>query len=106
MLSIRLLTLLAALLPPTLGETARPEDPPCTATSHQTGNFVDLRPLRKIGENRDWVSRGWDYGANFTVNICAPVVAGSSRAFVGVDEEVRGNVSAYYEKDGEMYSIG
>ncbi|OAA64389.1 vacuolar sorting receptor [Niveomyces insectorum RCEF 264] len=53
----------------------------------------------------DYAARGHDYGANFTLNICAPVVAPVTNV-VGVDRAHWGNVSAYYEHNGEVYSLG
>ena len=52
-----------------------------------------------------WHARGHDYGANFTVNFCAPVVE-TLENVEGVDRSLWANVSAYYEKDGRTYSIG
>ncbi|KAF5103630.1 hypothetical protein D0Z03_000102 [Geotrichum reessii] len=53
------------------------EDLHCTATSHASGHFFDLRKLIKAYpvETTDWVVRGQDfYPANFTLNICAPLL--------------------------------
>lgn len=53
------------------------EDLPCTATSHASGHFFDLRGLTKAypGDTTDWIVRGQDYyPANFTLNICAPLL--------------------------------
>jgi cation-dependent mannose-6-phosphate receptor len=78
-------------------------DPPCTATSPLTGSFVDLRSLSRIhyvggspdgpeaapklpSPDPDWTARGWDYPANFTINVCAPVAPEEGRRFVGLDE--------------------
>jgi cation-dependent mannose-6-phosphate receptor len=49
--------------------------------------------------------RGYDYGANFTVNFCAPVVENLTDV-VGIEESRWQNVSAFYEKEGKTYSIG
>lgn len=88
---------------------------PCTATS--ASGFHDLRrdiavalpegaKKNKNGApSADYFSRGWDYPSNFTVNICAPVVKPVSKV-VGVDEDNWRNVSAYYELDGKVYSLG
>lgn len=49
---------------------------PCTVISHATGNYFDLQPLiREYPKNSlDWQVRGIDYHANFTLNICAPLL--------------------------------
>ncbi|CAL3964778.1 hypothetical protein PZA11_002294 [Diplocarpon coronariae] len=91
---------------------------PCTVGS-ATGAFYDLRSLsisppaddkkHTKGEKvDDWHAKGYDYhqnGANFTLNICAPVV-GKVEDFVGVDRSLWRNVSAYYELGSKRYSIG
>lgn len=88
---------------------------PCTVAS-PAGNFYDLRALsipppvegKKPGKNdriEDWHARGWDYKANFTLNICDPVVK-EIKDVVGVEKELWRNVSAHYTMDGKTYSIG
>ncbi|KAH7038296.1 mannose-6-phosphate receptor binding domain-containing protein [Microdochium trichocladiopsis] len=91
---------------------------PCTATS-TSGAFYDLRadiavhpkedgtkPKASLGgPTADYHPRGWDYGANFTLNICAPVV----EPFDNVKDIEEGhwqNISAYYQLKGEVYSLG
>ncbi|GJC89397.1 putative mannose 6-phosphate receptor-like protein C530.09c [Colletotrichum liriopes] len=90
--------------------------PACTAASKSgTGAFYDLRPdiAVKAEEGKsskgsitaDYHARGWDYGRNFTLNICAPVI----EALDDVEGLTKGeakNVSAYYTYKGETYSIG
>lgn len=91
---------------------------PCTVISPTTGLFYDLnlislsppeivdgRKVNKDDRERSWRANGHDYGANFTVNICAPVIE-TVRDVVGVDESRWGDVGAYYERDGKIYSIG
>lgn len=88
---------------------------PCVATS-TNGAFFDLRPDQAIvvaeGEKppkgvptEDYTARGWDYGTNFTLNICGAVVREVTDV-VGVEEKYWRNVSAYYTKDGKIYSLG
>jgi cation-dependent mannose-6-phosphate receptor len=88
---------------------------PCTVAS-SSGSFYDLRKLSvqppKEGEKakkndkvEDWHAKGYDYGANFTLNICAPVVSEIERP-VGIDKKLSQNVSAYYELGSKTYSIG
>lgn len=92
---------------------------PCTAAS-STGSFYDLRPLAilppaddqkkpaKGVKIDDWHARGWDYHdgkANFTLNICAPVVD-PIKDVVGVSRDLWKNVSAYYEVGSKKYSLG
>jgi len=87
---------------------------PCTARATNDG-FFDLRPDIAIshdeGEKRkafrtvDYTARGYDYKANFTLNICAAVVEPLKEA-VGISDKQLRNVSAYYEKKGKVYSLG
>lgn len=97
--------------PPAAADPETPEnhDPPCTVTSPHSGNFFDLRPLvrspGKTPSQTDWLAKGLDYNANFTINICAPVLADTSDV-EGIKGEARKNVSAFYDKDGEQFSIG
>ncbi|XMA08489.1 hypothetical protein WAI453_001280 [Rhynchosporium graminicola] len=90
---------------------------PCTISS-ASGNFYDLRSLSipvptgdKVSKGvkvDDWLARGYDYHnntANFTLNVCAPVV-GALEDVVGVEKNLWRNVSAYYEIDDKKYSIG
>lgn len=89
---------------------------PCTASA-TSGAFYDLRPdmvlppvegakKPKSGiQLTDYAARGHDYGSNFTLNICAPVVA-PVKNVMGLDHNLWGNVSAYYEHNGDVYSLG
>jgi hypothetical protein len=54
---------------------------------------------------KSWTASGYDYGTNFTINFCEPVVEPLLNV-VGVDRKDWGNVSAYYRLDGDTYSIG
>lgn len=93
-------------------------NPPCTVQSSTTGAFFDLNTIslsppelkdgRKVHKNdRDesWEARGHDYGTNFTINICAPVIENVVDV-VGVEKARWQNVSAYYEQKGKIYSLG
>ncbi|CAK7202997.1 Cation-independent mannose-6-phosphate receptor CI-MPR [Sporothrix eucalyptigena] len=89
---------------------------PCTATS-TSGAFYDLRhdivlPPVEGGKKpkasvpvTDYTARGHDYGANFTMNICAAVVK-PVKNVEGLDRDLWANVSAYYERNGETFSLG
>lgn len=89
----------------------------CVATSPTTGLYYDLSSLtvhppptdpeksRKHARDQSWHAKGYDYPANFTLNICAPVIE-DVRDVVGVEEQNWRNVSAYYQRDGRTYSIG
>src|SRR5215471_9296695 len=81
-------------------------DPDCTATNPSNGEFFDLRPLircesqkywllsrHSLTNRSDWPINGRDYGHNFTLNICEPVLSDYSDV-IGVED--RTNVSAYY----------
>ncbi|CAD0021594.1 unnamed protein product [Aureobasidium pullulans] len=69
---------------------------PCTIRSPTSGAFFDLNPLHVIlpddpkkaskdARNESWSARGYDYGANFTINFCGPVVENLTNV-QGVDE--------------------
>ncbi len=88
---------------------------PCVATS-TSGAFYDLRPDTAIIvpadakapkgiPTVDYIARGWDYGSNFTLNICDAVVK-PVEDVVGVEKGMWKNVSAYYESKGNVYSLG
>jgi len=88
---------------------------PCTVAS-SSGSFYDLRKLsiqppkegkkaKKNDKVEDWHAKGYDYGTNFTLNICAPVVS-EIETPVGTDKKSSQNVSAYYELGSRTYSIG
>ena len=87
--------------------------PACTATaSTGSGGFYDLRPdtahppeKGKNGITKDYHSRGYDYGKNFTLNICGAVVDPVTDV-MGVSKSQWANVSAYYMSHGSIYSIG
>jgi cation-dependent mannose-6-phosphate receptor len=88
---------------------------PCTVRSPTTDRFFDLNPIhrtppeegkkKKEGEEGSWHARGHDYGANFTLNFCGPVVE-ELHNVQDLDKDLWRNVSAYYEKDDEVYAIG
>ncbi|KAF8251841.1 mannose 6-phosphate receptor domain-containing protein, partial [Wilcoxina mikolae CBS 423.85] len=86
-----------------------PTDPECTVTSPHSENFFDLRKLRRDPNAKvpqtDWIVKGLDYGTNFSINICGPVIADAT-GVEGVDESKKSAVGAFYEMNGTMYSIG
>ncbi|KAK0630875.1 mannose-6-phosphate receptor binding domain-containing protein [Bombardia bombarda] len=87
----------------------------CVATS-TSGAFYDLRPDMAVAvvegakplkgaPTADYLARGYDYGSNFTLNICGSVVK-TVEDVVGLDKAAWKNVSAYYESKGKVYSLG
>ncbi|OKL60633.1 hypothetical protein UA08_04168 [Talaromyces atroroseus] len=95
-----------------------PAHRPCSVQSPTTGAFFDLnsislsppelkdgRKVHKTDRDESWEARGHDYGANFTMNICAPVIE-TVVDVVGVEKARWQNVSAYYEHKGKIYSLG
>ncbi|WQF76779.1 Putative mannose-6-phosphate receptor binding domain superfamily, MRH domain-containing protein [Colletotrichum destructivum] len=117
--SSTLLLLLAATIA-RAADTSTPSTttspPACTAASKSgTGAFYDLRPdiavkteegkSSKGSVTTDYHARGWDYGRNFTLNICAPVLEALDDV-EGLTKSEAKNVSAYYTYKGETYSIG
>lgn len=100
-------------------QKTKPPVEPCTVSS-STGAFYDLRSLtilpppddkKKIvkgAKTDDWHVRGYDYKenkANFTLNICAPLVDHIEDP-IGVSRDYWKNVSAYYSIGSKNYSIG
>ncbi|KAG9257137.1 putative vacuolar sorting receptor [Emericellopsis atlantica] len=90
--------------------------PACTATSTTgSGAYFDLRPdiawpeddekAHRYAQHKDYHARGYDYGKNFTINICNSVVDPLTDV-VGLEESQWQNVSAYYMSHGDIYSIG
>jgi cation-dependent mannose-6-phosphate receptor len=65
----------------------------------------DGRKIHKSDRDESWQAQGHDYGANFTLNICKPVIE-NIQDVVGVDDSRWQNVSAYYEYNNKIYSIG
>lgn len=89
---------------------------PCTIRSPASGAFFDLSSLSlhppkdikdvKKGEvEQSYHVKGQDYGANFTINFCAPVVEDLTDV-EGVEKKLAQNVSAYYTIGKKSYSIG
>jgi len=112
------LTAIASVCPISIAaasDTPLPIGDPCTIHSSLTGNFYDLRPLTlkeagtktQLATNESFHSRGWDYGANFSINICAPVVEKLDDVY-GIPKRQWANISAFYRdpKDNTVYSLG
>ncbi|KAI0190222.1 mannose-6-phosphate receptor binding domain-containing protein [Xylaria flabelliformis] len=90
----------------------------CTVSS-TSGAFFDLRADAAIKSKpdgsrpshsrgaplTDYKARGWDYGSNFTLNICNAVVE-PIEPVKGVAESKYQNISAYYVSEGDFYSLG
>ncbi|KAF1364111.1 mannose 6-phosphate receptor domain-containing protein [Lizonia empirigonia] len=109
-----LLVLLAAALPRAGAASDKPLKP-CTVVSPTTERFFDLNGLRrtlpedgkkkKDADEGSWHAKGYDYGANFTLNFCGPVVEELSDV-QHLDKTLWRNVSAFYERGDRQYAIG
>jgi cation-dependent mannose-6-phosphate receptor len=88
---------------------------PCTITS-SSGSFYDLRSLSvlpaeegkkssKTSKKESWHAKGFDCAANFTLNVCAPVIERLDNV-QGVDEDLWSDVGAYYQSGSKQYSLG
>lgn len=96
-------------------EHKTPQVEACTIHSSLSGSFYDVRPLtlKESGHktaaatNESYHARGYDYGANFTINICGPVVEELDDVY-GVSSRAWANVSAFYKdpRDDTVYSLG
>jgi cation-dependent mannose-6-phosphate receptor len=95
--------------------SATPIVTPCVATA-TSGAFYDLRPDVAVvvaegakpprgALTEDYLARGYDYGSNFTLNICGAVVK-KVEDVVGIDKPLWKNISAHYEAKGKVYSLG
>lgn len=113
-LAIGVLAVLSGLT--TAESTEKPPHIPCTIRSPNTRTFYDLRSLslslpdpdkkpKSGARTESWSAKGWDYNANFSMNICEPVIE-DVKDFYGIRETQWRNVSAFYKKDGKTFSIG
>lgn len=112
-----LLALISLVLLPSRVSAAADQVPkstnkPCTLHSPSTGSFYDLRQLQvfprtgKDGRNESWHAKGYDYGANFTLNFCGPVIE-ELEDVADISAHSWRNVSAFYTTaTNELYSIG
>lgn len=102
-----LLSALAAVGSTTAARAEKEDDKlePCTARHPTTKEFYDLRGLARSPDEKnaaDWHANGHDYGSNFTINICAPLIEAPSSLTKGGK-----NVSAMYrDGDGDYQSVG
>jgi cation-dependent mannose-6-phosphate receptor len=110
------LTTAAASTSDSSKKTKEPALKPCTIRSPASGAFFDRSSLRlhppkdtkdvKKGEVLEsYHVKGQDYGANFTINFCSPVVEDLTNV-EGVERKLAQNVSAYYTIGKKTYSIG
>ncbi len=111
-----LLALLLVLLLPSsataASEPPKPTNKPCTLHSPSSGSFYDLRPLQllssdaKDARTESWHAKGYDYGTNFTLNFCGPVIE-ELEDVLDVRSSSWRNVSAFYkDPKGDIISIG
>lgn len=96
-------------------DSKTPDLEPCTIHSTLSGSFYDVRPLNlsvagtstQSATNESYHARGWDYGTNFTINICGPVVEDLDDVH-GVARKQWANISAFYKDPVHetVYSLG
>jgi len=99
-------------------KTKEPPAKPCTIRSPSSGLFFDLNTIsipnpkdikegKKKADDRteSWHAKGYDYGTNFTLNFCAPVIEDLA-SVEGVEKNLWQNVSAFYNDGKRTYSIG
>lgn len=116
--SLLLLSSILGLSSATTDHSGLDDQTPCVARSPTSGLYYDLNaislapPKLKDGKqvyaddrNESWHAKGYDYAANFTLNVCAPVIE-DVQDVVGVEASRWQNVSAYYEQEGKIYSLG
>ncbi|KAM0720552.1 hypothetical protein Q7P37_004688 [Cladosporium fusiforme] len=111
--SLALYLSLTAADPAPAKSTDTPREP-CTIRSPTSGAFFDLNPIHVLPPSESkakhpreisWNTTGHDYGYNFTMNFCGPVLENITDV-VGVEEKAWKNVSAFYKADGKIYSLG
>ena len=89
---------------------------PCTIHSLTSGSYFDINDLyvappdgrsksKKEDKPESWHVKGYDYGANFTMNFCGPVVEDIDN-FEGLSSKLSQDVSAYYTIGKKAYSLG
>lgn len=106
-------TLFLVVLASAVDDEKLPPLNPCTARSIGTGSFYDLSSLsiqrsvdeKNVKDAQSWHARGYDYPANFTLNICRPVVERLDDV-EGIERSLREKISAFYTLEGKTYSIG
>ena len=119
LLALVLLHPSSPILAASSSESSEPKDlKPCTIYNPSNGNFYDLNTItvhplenhkkaHKDDRIESWHARGWDYGTNFTMNFCAPVIEDLSKDGVeGLKGDAARNVSAFYRSGDKTYSIG
>ncbi|KAL9044588.1 MAG: hypothetical protein Q9214_002285 [Letrouitia sp. 1 TL-2023] len=102
-----LLSVLSLLIPLALTKQQKAPEP-CTIFHPTTNAYYDLnaitvQPLKD--HKKSWHAWGYDYGTNFSLNFCAPVIEPLESA-VGIGKDLVKNISAFYKYKGETYSIG
>ncbi|EMD87476.1 hypothetical protein COCC4DRAFT_49354 [Bipolaris maydis ATCC 48331] len=116
---LHVLVLIAASALPFAAAASDKPLKPCTVISPTTERFFDLNPMRRLapsqsdgkknskkeGDEGSWHARGYDYGANFTINFCGPVVEELDEV-QDLDKALWRNVSAFYEKGSKQWAIG
>nr|OQO15955.1 hypothetical protein B0A51_16157 [Rachicladosporium sp. CCFEE 5018]OQO21583.1 hypothetical protein B0A51_13341 [Rachicladosporium sp. CCFEE 5018] len=113
--SLSLYLSLTSASPEPAAKTTTTPVSPCATRSPSSGAFFDLQPLHilppaesklKHPRHVSWNTTGYDYGYNFTLNFCGPVLE-EIKDVVGVERGLWQNVSAYYKTgDGDIFSLG
>ncbi|KIN06034.1 hypothetical protein OIDMADRAFT_24376 [Oidiodendron maius Zn] len=109
------LLLIFALTVVSADDKTKPHADPCTIAS-SSGAFFDLGSLAvlpveegkkptKTQKTESWHAKGYDYPANFTLNVCAPVIEKLDKV-QGVDEDLWKDVGAYYAVGSKQFSLG
>lgn len=103
-----LLSIIYLLVPLALTKQQKAPEP-CTIFHPTTNAYYDLNAITKKAHKDDrtwsWHTWGYDYGTNFSLNFCAPVIETLDSA-VGIEKDLVKNISAFYKYKGETYSIG
>ncbi|KAG8534125.1 uncharacterized protein KY384_000969 [Bacidia gigantensis] len=121
--STALALLLLQCFNPVLSESSTDNDEssskdlkPCTINNPNNNKFYDLNTItvppiekhhkkHKDDKIESWHARGWDYGTNFTINFCAPVIE-DLKDVEGISGDAVKNISAFYKTKDRTFSIG
>ncbi|EPX75147.1 cation dependent mannose-6-phosphate cargo receptor [Schizosaccharomyces octosporus yFS286] len=111
LLSLIFLTKFARCVPfnPTRRGSKDKEEPFCSLHHPGTGEFYDLSPLSRsnLSAKGDYNVSGYDYGVNFTLNLCKPVTTNLSDYYLAGDIPSAKSIGGFFTNErNRLFSIG
>ncbi|KAL2313351.1 Cation dependent mannose-6-phosphate cargo receptor [Schizosaccharomyces pombe] len=85
------------------------EEPFCALHHPNTGEYFDLSGLIRdnTSEKGDYSVNGYDFGTNFSINLCHPVVSNLTNYTVEGDVSSEDSIGGFFTvEDDDLYSIG